>query len=364
MSRSESSGSFSEVRGTRVIRVDPARPDIGLIRVAADIVKRGGVVAFPTETVYGLGADALSPEAVTKIFKAKERPPDNPIIVHVSGKGEVERLATEVPQKALDLMEKFWPGPLTIVLKAAKVVPRVTTGGLDTVAIRMPSHKVALTLIAESRTPIAAPSANIAGKPSPTTAEHVIEDLAGRIDFVLDAGPTTVGVESTVIDMTKNPPVILRPGGTTSEELRKVLGKVRLHPAVRAEKEIRIERATSPGMKYRHYAPRAELILVEGETQALTRKVQEIADEYVRNGKSVGILTFEENKLAYSHALIKSLGSRSDLKAAARNIFALLRKFDQEGVGVIIAEGMPEIGLGLAVMNRLRKASGYSIVKA
>ncbi len=353
----------SEVKGTRIIRVNPSKPEIKSIRVAADILKKGGTVAFPTETVYGLGADALNPEAVMKIFKAKERPPDNPIIVHISCKEDVKRLTAEVPEKVTKLTERFWPGPLTIVLKASKIVPRVTTGGLDTVAIRMPSHKVAFALISESGVPIAAPSANLAGRPSPTIAEHVIEDLAGRIDLILDAGPTSVGVESTVIDMTMNPPVILRPGGTTSEELRKVLGRIRLHPSVRARREIKIERAPSPGMKYRHYAPKAEVILVEGELDAVIRKVQEIADEYIREGKSVGILTFDENKSAYNQVVVKSLGSRVDLKAAAKNVFSLLREFDRDGVEVIMAEGMPERGLGLAIMNRLRKASGYRIVK-
>jgi len=355
---------YSEVKGTRVIRVDPSRPDVESIRVAANIIRSGGTVAFPTETVYGLGADALNPEAVMKIFKAKERPPDNPIIVHVSSEADARRLAAEFPKKAAELTERFWPGPLTIVLKASKAVPRVTTGGLDTVAIRMPSHKVASALIRESGVPIAAPSANIAGRPSPTTAEHVVEDLAGRIDLILDAGSTNVGVESTVVDMTRNPPVILRPGGTTAEELRKVLGRVRLHPSGRALREIKMEHAPSPGMKYRHYAPKAEVILVEGDLDAVRGRVREIANEYMREGKVVGILTFDESKSAYDRSVVKSLGNRGDLKAAAKNVFSLLREFDRDGVDVIIAEGMPEKGLGLAVMNRLRKASGYRIVEA
>jgi len=364
MSRSEGSLPHSELKRTRIIRVDPSNPETELIQLAANIIKSGGTVAFPTETVYGLGADALNPEAVMKIFRAKERPPDNPIIVHISGKEEVRRLAADVPEKVLELTERFWPGPLTIVLKASETVPKVTTGGLDTVAIRMPSHKVAFTLIRESGVPIAAPSANLAGRPSPTTAEHVIEDLAGRIDLILDAGPTTVGVESTVIDMTKNPPVILRPGGTTPEELRMVLGRIRLHPTVRARREIRIERALSPGMKYRHYAPKAEVILVEGKPDAITRKVREVADDYAKMGKSVGILTFDESKITYDHVIVKSLGSRRDLKMAAKKVFGLLREFDNDRVDMIVAEGTPEKGLGLAIMNRLRKASGYRIVRA
>jgi len=354
----------SEVKGTRIIKVDPLRPEVKLIRVAANIVKKGGTVAFPTETVYGLGADALNPQAVMKIFDAKERPPDNPIIVHISRKEEVTHLGIDVPERVNQLAEKFWPGPLTVVLKASNTVPRVTTGGLDTVAIRMPRHRVALALIEASEVPIAAPSANLAGKPSPTTAEHVIEDLAGRIDLIIDAGSTDVGVESTVIDMTRNPPVVLRPGGVTSEELRKVLGRIRLHPSILARKEMRITHAPSPGMKYRHYAPKAEVVLVDGKPDAVVKKIQETADEFKRGGKSVGILTFDENKSEYNQAVVKSLGSRSDLKVAARRVFSLLREFDRDGVDVIIAEGAPEKGLGLAVMNRLRKASGYRIVEA
>jgi len=352
------------VKGTRIIRVDPMNPETKAIRVAARIIKKGGTVAFPTETVYGLGADALNPEAVLEIFKAKERPPDNPIIVHISSMGDVKRLASDIHGKVTELTQRFWPGPLTIVLKASEAVPRVTTGGLDTVAIRMPSHKVALALISESGVPIAAPSANLAGKPSPTKVDHVIEDLAGRVNLILDGGPTNVGLESTVIDMTTDPPVILRPGGTTSEDLRKVLGNIRLHPSVLARREIEIERALSPGMKYRHYAPKAEVILVEGEPDSIARKVKEIADEFARKGKRVGILTFDESMSAYGQCVVKSLGSRGDLKTAARNVFSLLREFDGDGVDVIVSEGVSEKGLGLAVMNRLRKASGYRIIEA
>jgi len=364
MAPSEGFHQHLETKETKIIRVDPLSPEIELIKVGANMIKSGGTVAFPTETVYGLGANALNAEAVLKIFKAKKRPPDNPIIVHVSSKEDIERLAIDVPDKVAELTERFWPGPLTIVLKASHAVPSVTTGGLDTVAIRMPSHKVALALICESGVPIAAPSANLAGRPSPTRVEHVIEDLAGRIDLILDAGSTLVGVESTVIDMTEVPPVILRPGGTTSEELKKVLGRIRLHPSVMARREVKIEHARSPGMKYRHYAPEAEVILVEGELESVIRKVQEVADEFVRKGKRVGILTFDENKSTYNRAMIKSLGSRNDLEAAARNVFSLLRDFDRERIDVIVSEGVPERGLGLAIMNRLRKASGYRIVEA
>ncbi|MGB9684135.1 MAG: L-threonylcarbamoyladenylate synthase [Candidatus Bathyarchaeales archaeon] len=352
------------MRETLVLKVDPNTPEIKAIRVAAIFIKNGGLVAFPTETVYGLGADALNPKAVRNLFRAKKRPFDNPPIVHVGDFQDVHRLVTEVPEKAERLMDVFWPGPLTLIFKRSKIVPDVTVAGLDTIAIRMPRHNVALALIKESGCPLAAPSANLAGKPSPTTAEHVLEDLNGRIDAVLDAGPTRIGVESTVLDLTADPPQILRPGGTPLEALKGVLGKVELHPVVVAEKEIAIEKARSPGMKHRHYAPKAEVVVVEGELTAVTKKVAELTDFYRRRKLKVGVLATDETAASYRADVVKSLGSRSSLNAIAKNLFKLLREFDLEGVDVIIAEGVPTEGLGLAVMNRLRKASGYKIVKA
>lgn len=354
---------YSEVKGTKIIKVDPIDPDVKLIRLAAKVIREGGTVAFPTETVYGLGADALNSEAVKKIFKAKNRPADNPIIVHVSSREDLEKLSAEIPGEVDELIDRFWPGPLTFILKASDRVSRVTTGGLDTVAIRMPNHKVALSLISESGAPIAAPSANLAGKPSPTSAEHVIEDLAGRIDMVLDAGSTKIGVESTVVDMTKRPPVILRPGGTTYEELREILRELRLHPTVLTKGQVQIRRALSPGMKYRHYAPKAEVILVEGKPDAIIEIVKRLIYEISDQGKRVGVLAFDESKSSYNKGIIKSLGSRRDLSSAAKRVFSLLREFDEEKVDVIIAEGMPEKEIGLAVMNRLKKASGYKIIR-
>jgi L-threonylcarbamoyladenylate synthase len=349
---------------TIVLKVNCEEPDAAKIRVAADIIRRGGLVAFPTETVYGLGADALNPKAVEGIYRAKKRPLDNPIIVHVASKEEVFQLVEQMPDSANELMDHFWPGPLTLVLKASKIVPKMTTGGLETVAIRMPSLKVALALIRESAVPIAAPSANLAGRPSPTTAEHVKQDLSGRIDLILDAGPTRVGVESTVLDLTADPPQVLRPGGVPFEDLERVLGHVELHPVAVADRRIRLVQARSPGMKHRHYAPKAEVVLVEGRLDAAIRKVQELADYYIKVGKKVGILATDESKSRYTADVIKSLGSRKDLDATARNLFKLLREFDNEKVDIIIAEGVPLKGLGLAVMNRLRKASGFNIVRA
>ncbi|MEM3730665.1 MAG: L-threonylcarbamoyladenylate synthase [Candidatus Bathyarchaeia archaeon] len=352
------------MKKTLVLKVCAQKPEIEKIRIAADFIKKGGLVAFPTETVYGLGADALNPKAVLALFEAKRRPLDNPPIVHVGNPQEVYKLAKEVPAKAKVLMEKFWPGPLTLIFKRSKIVPDVTVSGLDTIAIRMPRHNVALALLRESGCPISAPSANLAGKPSPTTAEHVLEDLDGRIDVVLDAGPTHIGVESTVLDLTADPPQVLRPGGTPYEDLMQVLGVVRLHPATIAEKEVSVEKARSPGLKHKHYAPNADLIVVEGEMPAIIRKVKELVDSYIAGGAKVGVLATDETVNQYSRGVVKSLGNRSDLALAAKNLFRLLREFDKEGVNIIIAEGIPLEGLGLAVMNRLRKASGYKIIKA
>jgi L-threonylcarbamoyladenylate synthase len=346
------------------MKVNANQPEIDKIRIAADIIKKGGTVAFPTETVYGLGADALNPEAVMKIFVAKKRPSDNPIIVHVANKEDVYNLAKKVPRAAEKLMTEFWPGPLTLILKRSAIVPDITVTGLDTIAIRMPNNRVALALIAESKAPIAAPSANLAGKPSPTTAQHVMDDLAGRIDAILDAGPTKIGVESTVINMTTSLPQILRPGGTPHEKLLSVLGKVKLHPVVMANKKIRVVQARSPGMKHRHYAPDAEVVVVEGELNAIIKKVQWLANLYMERGKKVGIMATDESESAYSVGVVKSIGSRENLTTVAKNLFRLLREFDEEKVDIIIAEGVSLKGLGLAIMNRLRKAAGFKIVKA
>jgi len=262
------------------------------------------------------------------------------------------------------LMEKFWPGPLTLIFKHSNLVPKETVASLDTVAIRMPKHKVALELILQSRCPIAAPSANLAGKPSPTTAQHVYEDLNGRIDAILDGGATNIGVESTVVDLSVDPPMLLRPGGMPFEALKMVLGDLRLHPFVEADQELPLQQIRSPGMKHKHYAPKAEVILVEGNVPDVIAKVKQLAESYRLRGEKVGILATDETQTAYRAEVVKSLGSRFDLATVAQSLFRLLREVDAEGVDVIIAEGVSSDGLGLAVMNRLRKASGYHIVKA
>ncbi len=352
------------MKRTVVLEINSQKPEIEKIRIAADLIKKGGLVAFPTETVYGLGADALNPKATLALFTAKKRPLDNPPIVHVSDADDVHKLAKTIPSAAKKLMKRFWPGPLTLIFHRSEIVPSVTVAGLDTIAVRMPKHNVALALIRESGCPIAAPSANLAGKPSPTSAKHVLEDLDGRIDAVLDAGSTSIGVESTVVDLTIYPPQVLRPGGTPFEVLKKVVGRLELNPVVTAEKALSIERMRSPGLKHRHYAPNAQMLIVEGEVSAVVSKVRELVASYLAKNCRVGVLCTNETIDRYRADVVKSLGSRRDLTGIARNLFRLLREFDLEGVDVIVAEGVPVEGLGLAVMNRLRKASGYSIIKA
>jgi len=351
------------MKRTLVLTVDPQQPSKEKIRKASEFIKNGGLVAFPTETVYGLGADALNAEAVRALYKAKNRPLDNPPIVHISDLKDVYLLTEDVPNEAEKLMKAFWPGPLTLIFKHSRIVPEVTVAGLDTIAIRMPKHRVALALIRESDCPISAPSANLAGKPSPTSAEHVLEDLDGRIDVVLDAGPTFFGVESTVLDLTVDPPQILRPGGTPYEALLDVLENVELDPAAVADKPLPIAKARSPGVKHKHYAPNADMVVVEGEIQAIKQQIDELIAHYQERNKRVGVLATDETIAHYRAEVIKSMGSRSDLTGMARNLFRLLREFDACGVDIIVAEGVPMKGLGLAITNRLRKASGYKIIK-
>lgn len=349
---------------TLMLKVDPDKPDAAKIEVAAQIIQRGGLVAFPTETVYGLGADALNGEAVLRLFEAKKRPLDNPPILHVAEVRDVYPLVAEVSQKAEQLMKQFWPGPLTLVFKRSPVVPKESTAGLDTVAIRMPKHPVAAALIRQSKRPIAAPSANLSGKPSPTTAQHVYEDLNGRIDAIIDGGAADIGVESTVVDLSCDPPLLLRPGGTPFEALKAVLGDLQLHPFVQAESEIPLEKARSPGMMHKHYAPKTQVILVEGNVETVIGKIKQLAAEYKEKNAKVAVLATDETQAAYRAYVVRSMGSRHNLKTVASSLFRLLREVDAEGVDVILAESVPQEDIGLAVMNRLRKASGYHIIKA
>jgi L-threonylcarbamoyladenylate synthase len=351
------------MKQTVVLKVDAQRPDIEKVQVAAAIIRKGGLVAFPTETVYGLGADALNSNAILSLFKAKKRPMDNPPIIHIEKVSDVYRLVKHVPNNADKLMKKFWPGPLTLIFNRSNIIPDVTVAGLDTVAVRIPQNAVALALIRESRCPIAAPSANLSGKPSPTSANHVIKDLKGRIDAILDGGETRIGVESTVLDMSVDPPLVLRPGGTTIEELTRVIGRVKLHPFVVTEKDLDVKKTKSPGMKHRHYAPKAQLILVEGDISSVMATIKSLTSDFWKQYKKVGVLATAETAWAYEADIVKSLGSRRKMDVMAANLFKLLREFDEANVDIILAENLPTRGLGLAIMNRLRKASGYNIIK-
>jgi len=347
-----------------VLKVNPHGPELDKIRVAAEVLKKGGLVAFPTETVYGLGANALDGKAVLRIFDAKNRPADNPIIVHVANRDDIYVLAEHVPQIAEKLIDEFWPGPLTLLFVKSDAVPNAVTAGLATVAVRMPSHAVAHALISEAGVPVAAPSANLAGRPSPTSAKHVLDDLLGRIEVLIDGGEIGYGVESTVLDLTTDPPTVLRPGPVTVEELRKVVGEVEVHPIARAEVPIEVAIARSPGMKYRHYAPAAEVVVVEGPLEGTVKKVQELVDARRGIGKKVGVMVMEETAPRYRADVVKVVGSRLDPRTVAKNLFRVFREFDAEGVKFVVAEGLEPTGIGLAVMNRLRKAAGYNIVRA
>ena len=336
-------------------------PDANILARGAAIIKNGGLVAFPTETVYGLGADGLSAEAVTGIFRAKGRPADNPLILHIATPDEAARLVSTVPANARVLMERYWPGPLTLVLHRSPLVPDAVTGGAGTVAIRLPAATVARELIKAAGLPIAAPSANLSGRPSPTTAAAVMADLAGRIDAVIDGGPCVIGVESTVVDCTTPVPTLLRPGGITLEMLRDTLGEVDLDPALAEASAV----PRSPGMKYTHYAPAAPLTLIEGYPEAAARHTAAIVSAAAVSGQKVGaIVSAETASLLPPDVAVAVYGRRSASAEAAANIYNALRFFDHANVDVIYAEGLAEDGLGLAVMNRLRKAAGYRIIRA
>lgn len=326
------------------------------IAQAAEFLKENEVIAFPTETVYGLGGNAKSNEAVAKIFEAKGRPSDNPLIIHIANKGQLLQFVKEIPEKANQLIHHFWPGPLTIIFqKKEGVLSEKATAGLSTVAVRMPNHPVALALIEKSGLPIAAPSANRSGKPSPTTANHVLEDLNGRIPGIVDGGSTGVGVESTVVDCTEDIPVILRPGGITKEQLEAVVGEVKVDPALTDEQKA----PKAPGMKYQHYAPNAPLYLVNGSTAF----IQTLVDEKQKEGFKVGVLTTEEHQGDYKADYIFACGRRSELESVANLLYKALRSFNRSGVDLIFSEMFPTVGVGHAIMNRLTKAAGGKIIE-
>ncbi len=328
------------------------------LQEAARILRSGGLVAFPTETVYGLGANGLEEAAAKKIYAAKGRPSDNPLIVHISAMEELEPLVTEIPDAGRRLAELFWPGPLTLVFPKSSQVPYGTTGGLETVAVRMPAEDLARRLIALAKVPVAAPSANRSGRPSPTTAWHVWQDMNGRIDMILDGGPVGIGVESTIVDVSGKIPVLLRPGAITLEMLEQAVGHVELDPAIFQAPGENV-RPKAPGMKYRHYAPRAEMTLVEGELEKVTQAINQLAEKYTAEGRRVGIICTEETQHFYTKGIVRCMGSRSREETIAHNLFAVLREFDDLEVDCIYSESLPCEQLGYAIMNRLQKAAGY-----
>ena len=338
------------------------KTDPEMIRRAGEILRSGGLVAFPTETVYGLGGNALDEASSAKIYAAKGRPSDNPLIVHIERLEDLELLVTEIPQSALILAQAFWPGPLTMVLPKSPIVPDTTTGGLKTVAVRMPNHPAALELIRAAGGFVAAPSANTSGRPSPTSAAHVIEDLDGRIDCIIDGGSVGIGLESTIVDLTGETPEILRPGYISREMLEEVLGKVTVDKGLTSEDEK--VRPRAPGMKYRHYAPKAQLTIVEGEENDVVRTIQELVRKDTAAGLKVGIIAASESAGRYGEGTVRAAGTRSDERTIAMHLYALLREFDELETDRIYSEAFEEGQLGDAIMNRLLKAAGHHVIRA
>lgn len=326
------------------------------IQKAAAILRAGGLVAIPTETVYGLGADGLNPAAVENIFRAKGRPQDNPLILHVPDDTWLARYCQNIPETAYVLTKRFWPGPLTLILPRKSVVPDVVTAGLDTVGMRCPDHPLTRAIIAAAGVPVAAPSANTSGKPSPTTAAHVLDDMDGKIDAAVDGGPCAVGVESTIVDLTCTPPRLLRPGGVTLEQLREVLGAVDVDPAVKRLMGVG-EQPRAPGMKYRHYAPKAPVTVVTGDPAAGAAWIA------AHLGEKSGVICFEESAARFPGHIVGSIGPAGDKAEQARRVFDALRAFDATDVTEIFAQCPGEEGIGLAVSNRLNKAAGFHIVR-
>lgn len=347
---------------TKVIKLDreTIRPED--FAEAGRILKNGGLVAFPTETVYGLGGDALNPEASMMIYAAKGRPSDNPLIVHISEVSDIEKLAEDIPRIAYALADRFWPGPMTMILKKKDIVPMQTTGGLSTVAIRLPSDEIARMLIKTSGVFVAAPSANASGRPSPTTAGHVIEDLSGRIDMIIDGGACDIGLESSIIDLSGDEPMILRPGFITKEDFEEVVNSVSYDKAVISKKMDKNIVAKAPGMKYRHYAPKGSITIVEGTVDRVADFINKKTEESESEGHKTAVLAVEENIALYHCKNIYSLGRKGDGEEIARNLFAALRELDENGMEVIYSESFDELKLSEAIMNRLRKAAGYNII--
>lgn len=342
---------------TKVLKINDI-DDVNLIE-AAEILKKGGVVAFPTETVYGLGANAMDEKAIEKIFIAKGRPADNPLIVHVASVEDLKKLVSDINEKSEKLIKNFCPGPLTLIFNIDKKVAKNVTSGLNTLAIRIPDNPIARKLIALSGLPIAAPSANISGKPSPTEGEHVIDDLYGKVDCIIVSEQSKVGLESTIIDMTSKPPMLLRPGKITIEEIENIIGIIQVDKFL--EKKIDEEiKPKAPGMKYKHYSPEAEVIIISGEYEKKIEKIKELKKLY--SDKKIGIMCSDELVKFFLDDIYISLGSKENLDDIATKLFASLRKFDDLGVDIVLAEDYDTKGMGKAVMNRLNKAAGFNII--
>lgn len=346
---------------TKVAIIKDINTDIRFIEEAGKVIRNGGTVAFPTETVYGLGANALDDEAVRKIFIAKGRPQDNPLIIHVSTK-EISELVKDVPEVAQKIIDKFWPGPLTVILEKKDIIPNVTSANLKTIGIRMPNSEIALKLIELAERPIAAPSANISGRPSPTEVERCVEDLNGRVDYIIGGESSDIGVESTIVDCTVNPPLVLRPGGITLEMLKEINPEIELDKALKSKPNDDFK-PKAPGMKYKHYAPNAHLKIIKGKNEKTIEIINEIVENYIEKGNDVAILTTNENLNKFNNGKVISLGSENDLKEIAKNLFEALRKCDDLRVQYILCQGFEENGVGLAIMNRLNKAAGYDILE-
>lgn len=350
---------------TKIVNISAAKEEFTAqeelaLQEAGEILRQGGLVAFPTETVYGLGGDALNPQSSRKIYAAKGRPSDNPLIIHIASMEALPLIVKEVNDKVRKVAESFWPGPLTIILPKSDAVPEETTGGLQTVAVRLPSHPVARRLIECAGGYVAAPSANVSGKPSPTLAKYVIEDMDGRIDMIIDGGEVGIGLESTIVDLTVEPPQILRPGYITQEMLNEVLGAVDVDKTILDNSSGQAPKA--PGMKYRHYAPKGDLTIVTGEPAEVVAYINRQAAELAQAGKKVGVIASEEVLRQYRAAVVKNIGNRTDETAIARNLYRILREFDEDGAEVIFSEAFADGGMGQAIMNRLLKAAGHKVI--
>ena len=330
------------------------------IRQAGQIIRDGGLVAFPTETVYGLGGDALNPDSSRKIYAAKGRPSDNPLIVHICRLEDLSKIAAEIPENAKKLAEKFWPGPLTMIFKKTDLVPKETTGGLDTVAVRFPDHKVALAFIEAAGGFVAAPSANTSGRPSPTLGKYVYEDMNGKIEMLLDGGQVGIGVESTIVDVTGEKPMILRPGYVTYEMMQEILPELLQDPTMFSVSGNAKPKA--PGMKYKHYAPKGDLTIFEGDMEKVVDHINKRAKEEIAKGETVGIIATSETEGQYRCGTVKTVGSRNDEASIAHGLYGVLRDFDDLEGRAIFAESFEEYELGQAIMNRLLKAAGYQVV--